>query len=153
MDGKTPSVTPLCRSDTSLTDVSKPVANYRKPSQQRFVQPRTNLGKGPAQVGDLLARALGRPTLAPTLANITAESKRQSAKQNFWRSWLSERLPENLVDKVTSVVEQNGRLTITAGSAAWSTRLRYAVMDLESSIRAENAGITEIRIRVKPGAA
>jgi hypothetical protein len=128
------------------------MADYRKPSQQRFVQPRTNLGKGPAQVGDLLARAIGRPSLAPTLARITAESKRQSSQQNFWRSWFTGRLPGDLADKVSSIVEQGGRLTITAGSAAWSTRLRYAVMELESAIRAEDTSITEIRVRVQPGA-
>ncbi len=91
-------------------------------------------------VKDLLAR---RTT---SLTRITA----QAARQNFWNCWLSERLPVEMRAKVTGVTERDGKLVIFAATAAWSARLRFAVLELEREIRAADPGLTDIEVRVLP---
>jgi hypothetical protein len=91
-------------------------------------------------VKDLLARNL------PGLTRVTA----QAARQNFWNCWLSERLPAQLCPKVSGITERHGTLVIFAESAAWSARLRFAVLELEREIRAADPGLTDIEVRVLP---
>ena len=91
-------------------------------------------------VKDLLARR------APGLTRITA----QSARQNFWSCWLSERLPAELRAKVSGISESAGTLVIFAETAAWSARLRYAVLELEHEIRAADPAVIEVKVRVFP---
>ena len=91
-------------------------------------------------VKDLLARR------APALTRITA----QTTRQNFWSCWLSERLPPELRSKVSGVTERGGTLVIFAATAAWSARLRYAVLELEREIRTADPALVEIKVRVLP---
>ena len=91
-------------------------------------------------VKDLLARR------TPALKGVTA----QAARQNFWTCWLSERLPAELCAKMTGVSERDGTLTIFAATAAWSARLRYAVLELEREIHAAGPQLTNIEVRVLP---
>jgi hypothetical protein len=91
-------------------------------------------------VKDLLARR------APGLMRITA----QSARQNFWSCWLSERLSPELRAKVSGITESAGTLVIFAETAAWSARLRYAVLELEHEIRAADPAVIEVKVRVLP---
>ena len=51
---------------------------------------------------------------------------------------------------MTGVVERDGVLVLFAESAAWSARLRYFVLEMESQIRAADPGITVINVRVLP---
>ncbi len=92
-------------------------------------------------VKDLLAR---RTT---GLTRITA----QAGRQYFWNCWLSEHLPVEIRAQVTGVSERDGRLVIFAATAAWSARLRFAVLELEREIRAADPGLTDIEVRVLPG--
>jgi hypothetical protein len=48
------------------------------------------------------------------------------------------------------VIEREGTLVIFSASAAWSARLRYALMELEPQIRAEFPALTAISVRVRP---
>jgi hypothetical protein len=91
-------------------------------------------------VKDLLARRV------PGLTRITAHTTRQY----FWSCWLSEHLPLELRPKVSGVSETSGTLVIFAETAAWSARLRYAVLELEQEIRAADPELTEIKVRVLP---
>jgi hypothetical protein len=91
-------------------------------------------------VKDLLARR------APGLMRVTA----QSARQNFWNCWLSERLPPELRARVSGISARAGTLVIFGETAAWSARLRYAVLELEHEIRAADAAVTEVKVRVLP---
>jgi hypothetical protein len=74
----------------------------------------------------------------------------QSARQDFWSEWLSAHLPAQVRAQVAAVVEREGELVIFAPSAAWSARLRYAVLELEAAIRGADPGITGIAVRVLP---
>jgi hypothetical protein len=91
-------------------------------------------------VKELLARRV------PVLTRVTA----QASRQNFWNGWLSTHLPPEIRSKVTGVTEREGTLVIFAETAAWSARLRYAVLELEREIRAADPALTNIEVRVLP---
>ena len=74
----------------------------------------------------------------------------QVSRQDFWRGWLDEHLPEEIRGKMTGVVERDGVLVLFAESAAWSARLRYFALEMESRIRAADPAITAINVRVLP---
>jgi hypothetical protein len=74
----------------------------------------------------------------------------QSARQDFWSCWLSDHLPAELRTRVSGITERAGKLVIFAESAAWSARLRYAVLELEREIRAADPAVTAVTVRVLP---
>ena len=87
-------------------------------------------------------------TSAPVLTRATD----QAARALFWSGWLCRHLPTDLAAQVSGVVERRGTLVIFAASAAWSARLRYALLELEAQIRAAAPAITAIAVRVRPRA-
>jgi len=91
-------------------------------------------------VKDLLARG------APGLTRITD----QAARQSFWSRWLSAHLPAQIFARISGVSERDGTLVIFAETAAWSARLRYAVLELEPDIRAADPAVSAIEVRVLP---
>jgi hypothetical protein len=91
-------------------------------------------------VKELLARR------SPALTRVTA----QASRQNFWSCWLATHLPPELRTRVSGITEREGTLVIFAASAAWSARLRYAVLELEREIRAVQPALTAIEVRVLP---
>ena len=74
----------------------------------------------------------------------------QASRQNFWNCWLSTHLAPELRARVSGVVERDGTLVIFAETAAWSARLRYAILELEREIRAADPGLIDIEVRVLP---
>jgi hypothetical protein len=91
-------------------------------------------------VKDLLQRS------TPVLAGL----QREALRQRDWLQWVQRELPEELATHVTGVAEQAGALVIFAESAVWGVRLRYAVPQLLTVIRALPANIVDVRIRVVP---
>ena len=91
-------------------------------------------------VKELLARRL------PGLSRVT----NQAARQNFWEKWLSERLPSELRPRISGITERDATLVIFAETAAWSARLRFAVVELEPAIRAADPQLANIEVRVLP---
>jgi hypothetical protein len=84
---------------------------------------------------------------APVLTRVTEQQQRQ----NFWHSFLSERLPAEILTRISGISEQRGRLTVFAEGPAWGQRVRYAVLELEAEIRAAaGAALTRIEVRVLP---
>jgi len=94
----------------------------------------------PDSVKAVLAR------LSPTLTRVTDQAARQAA----WRQWLAAHLPEDLVARLSGVVERDGTLVLFAESAAWSARLRYAMQDIEAPLRAAHPEIGAVKVRVMP---
>jgi hypothetical protein len=99
------------------------------------------------QINDLLSKR-------PALARLTAALPAQRA----WVEWLRAELPADLAEHVVNVVPHGAatagdatELVIFADSAAWGTRLRYALAALESRIRARDAGIGRWQVRIAPG--
>jgi hypothetical protein len=102
---------------------------------------RTGLTPAPVHsVKELLARRV------PALTRVTA----QASRQNFWNGWLATHLPPQIRPKVSGVTERDGTLVIFAETAAWSARLRYAILELEGEIRAADPALTDIEVRVLP---
>jgi hypothetical protein len=91
-------------------------------------------------VKDLLAR--GHPTLS--------RAADQAGLQSFWRNWLTENLPAELVARLSGIVERETTLVLFTESSAWSARLRYVVQDLEPRIRQARPTIQQISVRVLP---
>jgi hypothetical protein len=93
-------------------------------------------------VKDLLAAGL------PSLTHVT----HRAARQDFWSGWLQAHLPAPLSARVSGVAQRGGRLVVFAESAAWSARLRFALLELESEIHAADPQVTDIASRVRPRA-
>ena len=74
----------------------------------------------------------------------------QRQSQKDWSEILRSKLPADLAGRVRGVVERDGNLVIFAESAAWSARLRFALAELEPLIRAENAAIRSVAVKVLP---
>jgi hypothetical protein len=92
-------------------------------------------------VKDVLSRA------APPMKRVTEQLRRQE----FWHSWLKERLPGEILTRISGLAEQRGTLVVFAEGPAWGQRVRYAVLELEAQIRAAGApAVTRIDVRVLP---
>jgi hypothetical protein len=52
--------------------------------------------------------------------------------------------------KVSGISEHDGTLVIFAETAAWSARLRYAVLELEHELRAADPELIAVKVRVLP---
>jgi hypothetical protein len=94
----------------------------------------------PDSVKDLLGRA------SPGLTRVTD----QVSRQKYWKNWLAEALPADLATRLSGVVERDGTLVIFAESAAWSTRLRYLMQELEPRIKQAQPTIQHVSVRVMP---
>jgi hypothetical protein len=81
---------------------------------------------------------------------LLTQVSQHAIRQNHWENWLASRLPAPLAARVSSVSEHAHALVIFAESAAWAARLRYAIADLEQQIRAHDAALTAIEVRVLP---
>jgi len=112
--------------------------NKRRTSRLRAQTP----SRGPRtySVKELLAGA------RPSLKRLTDQATRTA----FWSEWLSGKLPAQLRVRISGVAEREGTLVIFAESAAWSARLRYAVLELEREIRTADRSLTGIEVRVLP---
>ena len=97
-------------------------------------------GSGTHSVKDVLAR------MVPTLTRVTEAASRQ----NYWLTWLSQHLPAEIHARISGVTERQGILVVFAESAAWSARLRYAVLEVEPQLRAAGPELTNIEVRVLP---
>jgi hypothetical protein len=91
-------------------------------------------------VKDLLAQR------TPGLTRVTA----QVARADFWHTWLAAHLPAALAARITGIAEHNGTLVVFATSAAWSARLRYVLLELETELRAAAPELGAVRVRVLP---
>ncbi len=77
--------------------------------------------------------------------------REQARSQHDWHRWLQDHLPNDLGARVTGVVENEGRLTVFAESSAWSTRIRFALADVDAELRAAGDGqVTKTEVKVMP---
>jgi hypothetical protein len=97
--------------------------------------------RAPESVKALLSRISQSP-----LARVAE----QRQVQEDWRSWLKNKLPADLDAHVTGAVEREKQLTVFAESAAWSARLKFAVAEIDAEIRARNADIQKVTVKVMP---
>jgi hypothetical protein len=122
-----------------------PKNRRRDKREKRPMRSRTAPNHMPAHsVKELLTKRL------PALTRFTDEAARQAERQNFWNQWLSVHLPPEIRTRICRLAERDGTLTLFAETAAWSARLRYAVLELEADIRAAAPDVARIEVRVRP---
>jgi predicted nucleic acid-binding Zn ribbon protein len=111
------------------------------PVRARSVGTSRNPVRAPESVKALLSR-ISR--------NVVTPVAEQRQAQEGWREWLKNKLPANIEARITGVVEREGTLTVFAESAAWSARLRFEMAELETQIRARNADVQKLVVKVMP---
>ena len=81
---------------------------------------------------------------------VFTESSAQQVRQDAWRACLEKILPDSMAAHVSGILERRGELIVYADSAAWGTRLRYAIAECEAALRAGRPEIAAITVRVMP---
>lgn len=76
--------------------------------------------------------------------------ERVRADQQDWLARVAEMLPEELRGSLVSVVHTGGQLTVLTASAAWCSRVRYALAAFEPQLLAGRADIVKVLVRVSP---
>ena len=69
--------------------------------------------------------------------------------QLSWAEWLRAALPAPLAGHIVNAVPKNGQLVVFADSAAWGTRLRYALAAMQTDIAGRDATILRASVRVQ----
>jgi hypothetical protein len=64
---------------------------------------------------------------------------------------VSKLLPDELRASLVSVAHKGGQLTVLTSSAAWCSRVRYALATLDPQRVAGRADIVKVVVRVSPG--
>jgi hypothetical protein len=67
-----------------------------------------------------------------------------------WLARVSEMLPEELRGSVVGAAHKGGQLTVLTTSAAWCSRVRYALAAIEPQLRAGRPDIVKVVVRVSP---
>jgi hypothetical protein len=88
--------------------------------------------------------------LAGSRSTVFARISAQKSAADAWRTWLEARLPGELASRISGVVEREGALTVFTESAAWSARLRFALAEIETDVRAKSPDLTAVIVRVLP---
>jgi hypothetical protein len=92
----------------------------------------------PRIISDLLLRKSG-------LARIGAAIPLQQS----WVDWLRAAVAAELAGHIVNAVPKDDKLVVFADSAAWGTRLRYALATLQSAIAARDSAISHTTVRVQ----
>ena len=74
----------------------------------------------------------------------------QAQRHARLRKWLEMQLPQDLVARLSGVVERQDTLVVFTESAVWSARVKYAVAEIEPILRREFPNISVVSVRVMP---
>jgi hypothetical protein len=69
--------------------------------------------------------------------------------QQSWADWLRGAVADELAEHIVSAVPKNGELVVFADTAAWGTRLRYALAAMQLDIARRDAAISHSSVRVQ----
>ena len=69
--------------------------------------------------------------------------------QQSWTDWLRATLAADFAAHIVNVLPKNDELVVFADSAAWSARLRYALVAISAAISARDGAIRRTRVRVQ----
>jgi hypothetical protein len=69
--------------------------------------------------------------------------------QQSWAEWLRATVATELAGHIVNAVPNNGQLVVFADSAAWGTRLRYALAGMQADIAGRDATISRASVRVQ----
>lgn len=100
-----------------------------------------NPGRKPFIVKDLLAKS-----------GLLSKASAQLVDSNQqWRDFFQKRLPEGMAAQIDTLVEDAGILTVFASSAAWSARLKYALLELEPEMQRQAPRLKRCVVKVSRG--
>jgi Dna[CI] antecedent, DciA len=108
----------------------------RRPTPHDYVRPKPTVS--PKSINDLLS---SRPGLRSISASLPV--------QQSWADWLREGLAGELAAHLVSALPKNDELVVFADSAAWGTRLRYALAALKPDINGRDAALARITVRIQ----
>ncbi|HEX2789558.1 MAG TPA: DciA family protein [Steroidobacteraceae bacterium] len=121
----------------SLPDKKTGARNRRRGSYTgRRTPPPYNIN--PKSINELL---ISRAGLAKLTASIPV--------QQSWADWLRGMVAIELAGHIVNAVPKNGQLVVFADSAAWGTRLRYALAAMQTDIAGRDATISRACVRVQ----
>jgi hypothetical protein len=104
-----------------------------------YVRRRAGPAGAPRSLGDIINRKGWLQGLAA--AHVA---------QQDWLSWLQGQLPAELRAAAVNVIPKGRELVVMSRSAAWSTRLRYALAAIEKQIRERDPAISKVSVRIAP---
>ena len=111
-----------------------------KQAQNAYVRTRRNVKSTPRSINNIM-------TGKTWVQNL----KSAQSMQQDWLTWLKGQLPEELRSCLRAVIPKGAELVVLTDSAAWSTRVRYALGALDGPIRARAGGaISRVTVRVAP---
>ena len=83
------------------------------------------------------------------LAGLRKAQATQAAQED-WLEWLRARLPAELAGAAAEAIPKGDELVVMARTAAWSSRLRYALAGLEPELATLARGPRRISVKVSP---
>jgi hypothetical protein len=110
------------------------------PKRPRRDKQTVRSGAAPRTVADLISARL------PTLV----ESAPASPGTSVWQVAVLKALGPELSNKVNRCSLDGGRITVIAESSAWAARMRFALADLDATLRELVPDFRELRVKVRP---
>jgi hypothetical protein len=92
----------------------------------------------PRSINELLSSPSGLRRITATIS-----------VQQSWAGWLRGAVASELADHIVTAVPKNAELVVFADTAAWGTRLRYALAAMQADIAARDSAISHTTVRVQ----
>ena len=110
------------------------------PKRPRRDKQTVRSGGAPRTVGDLISARL--PTLVESSLTATGTSE--------WQVAVLKALGPELANKVNRISLNSGKITVIADSSAWAARMRFALAEIDPTLRELVPGFREVTVRVRP---
>src|SRR6185369_1469046 len=94
----------------------------------------------PKTVGDLISARL----------SAVLQRARSAPEASEWHVAVMDALGPDLANKVNRCSLDSGTLTVVAESSAWAARMRFALAEIEPSLKKVTPGFRELIVRVRP---
>ena len=83
----------------------------------------------------------------------TKQDPQAAGQYDKWYMLIRAHVAPELMSSVTAVTSNQGKLTVFCASAAWATRMRYALAERMAPISAAAPGISSVTVKVRPAEA
>jgi hypothetical protein len=110
------------------------------PKRPRRDKQTVRTGGAPRTVGDLISARLPR----------LVESALEAAGTSEWQVAVLKALGPELANKVNRCSLDSGRITVIAESSAWAARMRFALAEIDPTLRELVPEFRELAVRVRP---
>jgi hypothetical protein len=81
---------------------------------------------------------------------VLAQRALSSPEASEWHVTVMKALGPDLSNKVNGISLAKGRITVTADSPAWASRMRFVLAEAESALREVTPEFRELVVRVRP---